>query len=278
MVDCPERKIKVGDSSFQLRIEGRGPALLLLHGFTGSIETMAGLAALLRQHFSVISVDFPGHGRTSVPDDSSWYTFSKCTSVLADILDQLRIEKCFICGYSMGGRTALLFAANFPSRVAAAATIGASGGIEAEKVRNLRKEEDEKLARFIELKGIKAFAERWMGHPLFASQQKLGKSFLDEAYLQRLENNPSSLAYSLRGMGTGSQIPVYLDLQQLDIPMLFIAGEKDRKFCDLAIRLKSSCLQGCTHFIKQAGHAAHLENGPVTAEAIIAFFNRYTTA
>lgn len=278
MVDFSERKITIGDSSFQLHIEGRGPALLLLHGFTGSIETMAGLSTALRHHFCVISIDLPGHGRTSVPDDSSWYTFSRCNSVLEGILDQLRIEKCLICGYSMGGRMGLLFAANCPSRVAAVVTIGASGGIEVEKDRRLRKEEDEKLAAFIELEGIQSFVQRWMDHPLFASQQKRGQAFLDEAYRQRLGNNPSSLAYSLRGTGTGSQKPVYLDLQELDIPMLFIAGEDDRKFCDLALQLKKNCRDGHTCFIKQAGHAAHLENISVTAEAITLFFRRYGQA
>ncbi len=169
---------------------------------------------------------------------------------------------------------ALSFAACFPARVAAVVTIGASGGIEAEKDRRLRKKEDEKLAQFIESEGIDAFVQRWMNHPLFASQQKLGRTFLDKAYRQRMANKPSSLAYSLRGMGTGSQIPVYHSLQQIDVPMLFIAGEEDRKFCDLALQLKGNCPQGHTCFIKQAGHAAHLENGPVTAEAVTAFFQQ----
>lgn len=275
MNDFQERRIRVGDSSFQVHIEGKGPALLLLHGFTGSIQTMAGLSALLSHHFCVISVDLPGHGRTTVPDDPDCYTFSSCNNALVSLLDQLHIEKCFVCGYSMGGRVALLFAADFPTRVAAVATIGASGGIEAEKERALRKNADEKLALFIKSEGIGAFVRRWMDHPLFASQKKLGKTFLDEACRQRLGNNPYLLAYSLRGMGTGAQLPVYHRLKQIDIPMLFIAGAEDNKFCDLARRLKSSCPQGHTQFVEEAGHAAHLENGPMTADSIAIFFGQY---
>ena len=278
MADFQERRIRIGDSSFQVHIEGKGPALLLFHGFTGSIQTMAGLSALLSYHFCVISVDLPGHGRTSVPDDPDWYTFSSCNNALVSVLDQLDIEKCFVCGYSMGGRVGLLFAADFPSRVAAVATIGASGGIEAEKERALRKKADEKLALFIESEGIRAFVRRWMDHPLFASQKKLGKTFLDVACRQRLGNEPSLLAYSLRGMGTGTQLPVYQRLKQIDIPMLFIAGVEDNKFCDLARRLKNSCPQGHTQFVKEAGHAAHLENGPMTANGIAIFFQQYQEA
>jgi len=274
MIDFFERKIEIGGGSFQVRIEGEGPPLLLLHGFTGSIETMSDFSAALRNHFCVISVDLPGHGRTSVPDDPVWYTFPKCNSVLVHILNYLSIEKCFICGYSMGGRMALVFGATVPSRVAAIATIGASGGIEDKKQRDSRRKEDEKLASFIESEGIEPFVKKWMDHPLFAGQRKLGETFLGKSCRQRLSNDPYSLACSLRGMGTGVQTPVYRELQQLDIPMLFVAGEEDKKFCDLALQLKTKCQRGCTHFIRQAGHAAHLENRALSAEAVTAFFQR----
>jgi len=273
MADYLEKQITVDGGSFQIRIEGEGVPVLLLHGFTGSIEVMAALSGMLSKHFRVISVDLPGHGRTSLPENPPCDSFSKCNGGLIQILDQLYIDKCLICGYSMGGRIALLFTAQFPGRVIALSTIGASGGIEAEEERVLRREKDEELACFIESKGIDAFTERWMNNPLFAGQYKLGKTFLAEARRQRLANNPSSLAGSLRTMGTGSQTPVYRALQQLDIPMFFIAGEEDEKFCNEAIKLKNSCLRAHTKFIKNAGHAAHLENESVTAEAIVTFFS-----
>ena len=274
MTDYLEKLINVEGGSFQIRIEGKGAPLLLLHGFTGSIEAMAALSGLLSYHFCVISVDLPGHGRTSFPEDPGDCSFSKCSIGLAQILDQLHIDKCLICGYSMGGRVALLFTTQFPGRITALATIGASGGIEVGEERSFRREKDDALACFIESEGIDAFVERWMNNPLFASQKKLGQTFLTETRRQRLANTPSLLAGSLRTMGTGAQLPVYHDLQQLDIPMLFIAGEEDKKFCDQAIKLKDSCQRGHTHFIKHAGHAAHLENKPATAEAIVAFFRK----
>jgi len=273
MTDYLEKEIDTYGCSFQVRIEGEGSPLLLLHGFTGSIEAMAPLARALGRQFSVISIDLPGHGRTSFLEDPGGYQFSHCIRGLAGILDQLNIDKCFFCGYSMGGRTALIFASRFPSRVIALAVIGASGGIEDEEERVQRRENDEELARFVESRGIKSFTDRWMNHPLFAGQQKLGEEFLKEARRQRLQNDPSSLAFSLRTMGTGSQESLYQSLGQLDIPMMFLAGEEDKKFCDCAIKLQKSCLQGYSHFIRQAGHAAHLENRAATVETITSFFN-----
>jgi len=275
MVDYLERKIHVGNHSFQVRIAGEGEPCLLLHGFTGSIEAMSSFADALCNDFSVISLDLPGHGRTHVSRKSDCYSLPECSVSIVHILDQLHIDRCFICGYSMGGRVALAFVSRFSSRVTALATIGASGGIEMEKERLCRRKKDEDLADFIESRGIEAFTRRWVNHPLFAGQQKLGETFLAEAYRQRLNNDPTALAHSLRRMGTGSQRPLYQDLQQLDIPMLFLAGEEDKKFCDLAIKLKNSCPQGCTHFVERAGHAAHLENRLMTAEVIRLFFQQF---
>ncbi|MBW2658364.1 MAG: 2-succinyl-6-hydroxy-2,4-cyclohexadiene-1-carboxylate synthase [Deltaproteobacteria bacterium] len=277
MTDYLETKVDAHGCSFQIRIEGGGPPLLLLHGFTGSIETMAPLATTLRNQFSVISVDLPGHGRTFLFKDGGSYDFSDCVRGLGGILDQLNIDKCFICGYSMGGRTALLFAVRYPFRVSALAAIGASGGIEEREERIKRRKDDEALACSLESGGIEQFTQRWMNHPLFAGQQKLGKEFLAAARRQRLQNDPFSLAFSLRTMGTGSQKPLYQSLGQLDIPMMFLAGEEDRKFYDLAVKLQKSCARGYSRFIRKSGHAAHLENLAMTAETLALFFNRYTT-
>ncbi len=43
---------------------GRGPALVLLHGFTGSGRSLAGVASAFEQEFETLAPDLPGHGRS----------------------------------------------------------------------------------------------------------------------------------------------------------------------------------------------------------------------
>ena len=54
-----------------VRVDGSGPPLLVLHGFTGSAETMAGTAEQL-QGFRRIRVDLLGHGGSDAPE---WAAF-----------------------------------------------------------------------------------------------------------------------------------------------------------------------------------------------------------
>ncbi|HCT71698.1 MAG TPA: alpha/beta hydrolase, partial [Bacteroidales bacterium] len=46
------------------RKTGKGPWVVLLHGFMESAEIWSGLAAVLEKDFSVLMIDLPGHGRS----------------------------------------------------------------------------------------------------------------------------------------------------------------------------------------------------------------------
>ena len=76
---------------------------------------------------------------------------------------------------------------------------------------------------------------------------------------QRLQNNATGLAQSLRGVGTGVQPSLYAQLPALHIPVLIIAGELDTKFTMIAKRMAHALPQSQLHIIPAAGHTVHLE-------------------
>ena len=89
----------------------------------------------------------------------------------------------------------------------------------------------------------------------------------------RLQNNLVELAKSLRLMGTGVQPSLWNHLQQNQIPLLLIVGEKDCKFIDLNKRMVE-VNQFCElKIIKNAAHNIHLENTAAFLENIQVFFN-----
>ncbi len=270
------RSVEIDGQRLHVEITGQGPSLMLLHGFTGSSETMAATAEALHKEFCVLRVDLPGHGKSDSPAEPSAYSMERCALLLRGLLDELRIERTNLFGYSMGGRTALSFTALHPERVCAVATLGASAGLEDEEARNARREDDDKLAQRIMDDGLKAFVDNWMRHPIFALQKDLGEEFLDGARNQRLQNNPSGLAHSLRGMGTGAQRPVQDLLARLELPILLLAGVRDEKFCRVAVELADRLKNARVELISGAGHAAHLECSEATHAAIRDFFRKVT--
>src|SRR5262249_60076430 len=94
-------------------VPGRGPTLVLLHGFTGSIATWEPALALLAARHRVVAIDLPGHGGSPVPDGGL-----PCVAhQLVGTLDRLGIERASWLGSSLGGRAARQYALPPPHRV-----------------------------------------------------------------------------------------------------------------------------------------------------------------
>ena len=91
------------------------PAIVLLHGWMASAKTYQELQPLLAKNFYVIAFDAPGFGQSFHPGRkvSSFYM----ARVTKAVLDAMQIKKAILFGESMGGMTALRFAALWPGYV-----------------------------------------------------------------------------------------------------------------------------------------------------------------
>jgi 2-succinyl-6-hydroxy-2,4-cyclohexadiene-1-carboxylate synthase len=238
---------------------GKGPAVMLLHGFTGDGRSMSEVSRALAGDFEVISPDLPGHGQSIGAEDGPVFSFDVCLERLASTLDCTGHAKAHWLGYSMGARLALAFAVRFPQRVASLLLVGGRAGIEDTSERAARRRADDALADRIETEGIEAFVDEWLAQPLFASQRRLGREFVAAQRRQRLANDARSLAASLRSLGPGAQPPLFDALPRLDVPVLLVAGALDRAFVAHAADLARLLPDAEIREVADAGHAVHLE-------------------
>ena len=141
-----DRRIRVGDLELRVCSEGEGSPLVVLHGFSGSVESMQGASDALRSQHRVVRVDLIGHGRSDAPEPVACYAMERCVEQLDQLCEQLAIERAHWLGYSMGGRSALCMAALRPARVQSLLLIGASAGLEDERERAARVRADRALA------------------------------------------------------------------------------------------------------------------------------------
>ena len=253
-------------NGIRLGVEQRGETsncdqtLVLLHGFTGSTANWGQhLDTFAKYGLHIIAIDLPGHGQSDAPDDPARYSIKRHQNDILAALQALYVQEgqAMLLGYSMGGRIALYTA--FSGFFRALILESASPGIENVEEREERRRSDEALATSIEREGVPAFVERWERLPLFASQQTLPPEIKEALHAQRLQNNATGLAQSLRGVGTGVQPSLYAQLPTLHIPVLLIAGELDIKFTKIAQRMAQLLPQAQLHIIPAAGHTVHLE-------------------
>ncbi|GHO66057.1 putative 2-succinyl-6-hydroxy-2,4-cyclohexadiene-1-carboxylate synthase [Ktedonobacter sp. SOSP1-52] len=236
------------------------PPLVLLHGFTGSALSWSPLfASLSSYNVKLIALDMLGHGQSDTPSDPARYTMEHCQEDILEALRQLDVQPgtAILLGYSMGGRIALYSA--FSGFFRALILESASPGLADSEARLQRRTSDEALAKRIEREGIPAFVDYWEKQPLFESQQRLPEEERDAIHQQRLDNQATGLANSLRGVGIGSQPALHARLGELDLPTLLLTGKLDSKFCAIAQQMQQKLPRASWHIIPGAGHAPHLE-------------------
>ncbi len=89
--------------------------ILLLHGAIGSQQRLTALAEELSTSYIVHSFNFAGHGGDNMPEEG--FSIELFASQVLQYLDDKRIKKISIFGYSMGGYVAMYLASHHPDRI-----------------------------------------------------------------------------------------------------------------------------------------------------------------
>lgn len=98
-----------------VKVEGEGPAIVLIHGFGAALDWWDEITPDLTQDHTVIRLDLLGHGGTEAPQ--SGYAIERQAALVQSVLDRLEIVSATIVGHSMGGEVAVALAAANPDAV-----------------------------------------------------------------------------------------------------------------------------------------------------------------
>jgi esterase len=93
---------------------GEGPPLMILHGLYGSSDNWVTIAKAVGRKYTVYLPDLRNHGLSPHSDLHDYDSLSKDIFELAG---ELGLEKFFLAGHSMGGKTAAFFAVKWPGKI-----------------------------------------------------------------------------------------------------------------------------------------------------------------
>jgi pimeloyl-ACP methyl ester carboxylesterase len=107
--------VKVDGATIYVRIGGKGPAVVMLHGFGDTGDMWAPLANALIKDYTVIVPDLRGMGLSSYP--SSGYDKKQQGVDIATVMDKLGVEKAALVTHDIGNMVGYALAAQYPDRI-----------------------------------------------------------------------------------------------------------------------------------------------------------------
>lgn len=158
------------DTPVQLHVQqmGNGPSLVILHGLFGNWENWRSHARQLSDSFQVTLMDLRNHGESPHREQM---TYPLMAADVAHTCRQLNIERTHVVGHSMGGKTAMQLALDFPDLVERLIVVDIAPvqypphhqrilqGMQSIAAQPLgsRKEADNHLSEFVDEAGIRSF-------------------------------------------------------------------------------------------------------------------------
>ena len=119
-------RIQAGEVTINCVTAGKGPPLLLLHGYPQNLAMWAKAAPFLADQFTVVCADLRGYGDSSKPKcapDNSNYAFRAMAADQVAVMRQLGFDRFHVVGHDRGGRTAHRMALDHPDAVASLAVL-----------------------------------------------------------------------------------------------------------------------------------------------------------
>lgn len=260
-----KKMIKVDDHNIVYLEGGKGPTIVLLHGYTANKDNWLKMAPYLTKDYHVVIPDIPGYGESSMIEQAS-YNLSNQISRLQKFARALELKKFHIAGNSMGGFFAGMYAVRYPDEIISVGFFNAGG------VRSL----ENSMVRKMMEKGE---------NPLVLKDANDMPRLMSLAFV-----NPPSLPYPLQKVMTKTALanrrfyekelkeigPEFLSLEKelpnIKAPALILWGDQDKILDVSSVPVFEKGLKNSkTVIIKDCGHVPMIEKPQETANAYLAF-------
>ena len=190
---------------------GSGISLIFLHGSMGTGKVWKPYVPILSNDFNIILPDVRGHGKTENPGKE--IDLHLIADDIAGLIDALKLEKPFLCGWSMGGDVSLDIAIRYPDRVSGLIVGGVTHRISETYVASL-----------------KAMGLEGPGQINFEQAEKNIPQLINLWKTEHVQS-PSHWKELLTQLSFGMvnpTLPAEDDLKRITVPTLIIWGDRDQ--------------------------------------------------
>lgn len=258
-----DRFLRVNGHRVRVRRHGSGHPLLLINGLGACLDGWEPLAGRLPDR-ELIMVDHPGTGRSDPP--SRLLHMAEIAALYVGVLDQLKVERFDVLGFSFGGTVTQQIARDFPKRVSSIILAGTScgwGGFPADPL-TLMVAANPMRYRFTAVRELSA--------PMLYRGRVGRDPELFETELKGWTAHKATFAgvyYQVAAYSGWSSLPW---LHTLKVPTLVLAGSEDPMAPAINSRLIASVISGAqVHVFHEGGHLFPFDRAEEVSERINAF-------
>jgi pimeloyl-ACP methyl ester carboxylesterase len=272
-------RIKTDGATLYVRVGGKGPAVVMLHGFGDTGDMWAPMAAALAKGHTIIVPDLRGMGLSSQP--AGGYDKKTQATDIAKVMDALKVDKADLITHDIGNMVGYALAAQYPERITKWAIIDAplpGIGPWEELLKspilwhfNFRGPDMDRLVKGRE----RIYLDR------FYNELSANPKVIDEAtrnHYARLYARPGNMHYAFEQFATfntkdAADNKAFLAKGKLTMPILALGAEKSFGDQQAAImRIVGSNVEG--GIITNSGHWIMEEQPAQTVKLVSAFINK----
>ncbi|MFX1536348.1 MAG: alpha/beta fold hydrolase [Promethearchaeota archaeon] len=267
--------IETNDINTYYEIHGEGQPLVLIHGGFVSSTMWQPQVDYFSNRYKVITYDIRGHGKTG-PSALKRYKIETLAEDLHTLLENLEIQTPIICGLSLGGMIAQVYAVKYPDKL--------KGLILADTAASIALTFWDKLMVYVlaprwlmlgslRLMGVRNFikfsfwyakytrSEEWLGNKDITEYEKSEMLKMDKKEYLKIFGS----LYDFR----------LQDLAKIKVPTLVLNGEHESKTVFVHAEKIKELIEDCeVVVISNAGHISNLENKEEFNQVIEAFLIR----
>lgn len=241
---------------------GEGTAIVFVHPPVLTSANFYNQIRGLSAEFRTVAFDIRGHGQSEPSEEE--ITYPLIAKDIKELMDRLRIEKAFVCGYSTGGSIVLEFLLAYPDRALGGIVIGGMSEVSDRKLRNMIL-----LGRFFSRIGAIGTIALSVAWSQANRKPSLFRRLFKDAKKGNAKNAKQYYQYSLHYNCTEQ-------LKNISQPVLLVYGQKDRPFHRYAALLQRLLPQNELYFIKKTKHQVPTKAADELNELIRQFIRHHS--
>lgn len=244
--------------------QGKGSALIMLHGFLENAAMWQKTANDFSKKFRIIAIDLLGHGKTGCL--GYMHSMEDMADAVFAVVSELKLRKVTLIGHSMGGYVSLAFAELYPDKIKSIVLINSTA-------RPDSKERIENRNRAIEL--IKQNSTMFVNmaiNNLFSDEiRPFIQSEIEHTKQEALQTPVQGIIAALEGMKIRIDREVILHFSPYPIALILGTSDPVMPYTETAEQIQNTTVE---LFSLKGGHMLHIEAPQKLSDSIQNFLKR----